>query len=152
MRLLRRSRSERTGLPSLRCRGAIAQGTVWPDRVVVLPPPFDEHLGLKQRVKRFPFQQLVSQLPVEALYVAVLPRRTRLDKQSLHTNSPQPLPDALGRELWAVVAADVVRHTLADEQVAQPLENVLARQPLPLHLGPRKLEAEDARGMRNRLR
>ena len=35
----------------------------------------------------------------EALYVAVLPRRTRLDKQSLYTNSPQPLPDALGREL-----------------------------------------------------
>ena len=35
----------------------------------------------------------------EALYGAVLPRRTRLDEQSLHTNSPQPLPDALGREL-----------------------------------------------------
>ncbi len=35
----------------------------------------------------------------EALYVAVLPRRTRLDEQSLHTNSRQPLPDALGREL-----------------------------------------------------
>ncbi len=35
----------------------------------------------------------------EALYVAVLPRRTRLDKKSLHTNSPQPLPDTFGREL-----------------------------------------------------
>ncbi len=35
----------------------------------------------------------------EALYVAVLPRRTRLDEQSLHTNSPQPLPDTFGREL-----------------------------------------------------
>ena len=35
----------------------------------------------------------------EALYVAVLPRRTRLDEQSLHTNTTQPLPNAFGREL-----------------------------------------------------
>ena len=37
-----------------------------PDRVVVLPPPLDEHLGLNQRVKRPPFQQLVSKLSVVA--------------------------------------------------------------------------------------
>ena len=60
MRLLRRGRSERKGLPRLWGRGAIAQGTVWSDRVEVLPPPFDERLGVKQRVKRFPFQQFVN--------------------------------------------------------------------------------------------
>ena len=32
--------------------GPLAQGDVRSDRVVVLPPPFDEHLGLEQRVKR----------------------------------------------------------------------------------------------------
>ena len=74
MRLLRRSRSERTGLPPLRRRGPVAQGTVRPDRVVVLPPPFDEHLGLEQRVKRFPFQQFVSERSIEALDGAILPR------------------------------------------------------------------------------
>jgi hypothetical protein len=40
----------------------------------VLPPTLDEHLGLEQRVERFPFQQLVPELPVEALHIAVLPR------------------------------------------------------------------------------
>jgi hypothetical protein len=53
---------------------------VWPDPVGVLPPSLDERLGLKQRVKRFPFQQLVSKLSIEALDVAILPRSTRLDE------------------------------------------------------------------------
>ena len=53
-----------------------------------------------------------------------------LDEQSFHTNTTQPFTDALGRELAPVITADVIRHTLADEQVTQPLENVLARQPL----------------------
>ena len=53
---------------------AIAQGTVWADRVVVLPPPLDEHLSLEQRVKRFPFQQLVSKLPIVATDVIRHPR------------------------------------------------------------------------------
>ena len=32
----------------------------------MLPPPHEEHLGLEQRDKRFPFQQFVSQLTVVA--------------------------------------------------------------------------------------
>ena len=43
---------------------------------------------------------------------------------------PQPLPDALGRELATVVAADVFRNTPVNEEVAQPFKNVLAREPL----------------------
>ena len=74
VRLPRRSRGDRTGLPRLRSRGPVSQGTVWPDRVVVLPPPLDEHLGLEQRVERFACQQLVPKLPVEAFHIAVLPR------------------------------------------------------------------------------
>jgi len=56
--LRRRSRSNHTGLQRLWGRGPVSQGTVWPDRVVVLPPPLDEHLGLEQRVERFPFGKL----------------------------------------------------------------------------------------------
>jgi|GEM_PF-4878218 len=44
-----------------------------PEHVAMLPPPFDEHLGLEQRVKRFPFQQLVSKLSIDALDGAILP-------------------------------------------------------------------------------
>jgi hypothetical protein len=50
-------------------------GTVVIDEVQKLPAVrLDEHLGLEKRVERFPFQQLVPELPVEALHIAVLPR------------------------------------------------------------------------------
>ena len=51
--------SDRTGPPRLGGRGSVPRGAVRPDRVVVLPPAFDEHLGLKRRIERFPCQQLV---------------------------------------------------------------------------------------------
>ena len=101
-----------------------------PDRVVVLPPPLDEHLGLKQRVERFPCQQLVAKLPVEVFHVAVPPRRAWFDEQRLYANSPQPLPHALSGELASVVATDVFRRTHMDEQIAQMFQHVLAREPL----------------------
>jgi len=46
-----------------------------------------------------------------------------------YANSPQPLPDALGRELAPVGTADVLRNTPVNEQVAQPFENIFAREP-----------------------
>ena len=74
MRLLRRTPSERTGLPRLWRREAVAQGTVWPDPVDVLPPSLDERLGLKQRVKRFPFQLRLIRIVVTGRKVTVAQR------------------------------------------------------------------------------
>ena len=81
-------------------RGAIAQGTMWPDRVVVLPPPFEKHLGLEQRVKRFPLEQLVSKQYKRSSRCNHSPYGEQwLDEQSFQTNTTQPFTDALGREL-----------------------------------------------------
>ena len=46
--------------------------------VVVPPPLLDQHLGLPQRVEDFPIEQLVPELAVEALVVAVFPRAISL--------------------------------------------------------------------------
>ena len=54
-------------------------------------------VGLEQRVKRFPLQKFVSKQDNRRCHSPF--GEQWLDKQSLHTNSPQPLPDALGREL-----------------------------------------------------
>ncbi len=43
------------------------------ETAVVLPSPFDQHLGFLQRVEDLPVEQLVAKLPVERLYVAALP-------------------------------------------------------------------------------
>jgi hypothetical protein len=44
-----------------------------------------------------------------------------------HLDPLEPFTNPLGGELAAVVAADVFRHTSAHEQIAQPLQHVLAR-------------------------
>ena len=43
------------------------------DRVVVLPPLFDDHLGFLQALEDLAVEQLVPEAHVEALDVAVLP-------------------------------------------------------------------------------
>ena len=52
----------------------VAQRAVWPDLVVGPPVPLHQYLHLVQGVEDLSVQQLVSQLAVEALHVAVLPR------------------------------------------------------------------------------
>jgi hypothetical protein len=105
-----------------------AADRIRPDGVVGLLPTLDEHLGLEQGVERLPLQELVSELSVEALHVAVLPRRPRLDVQRLHADPSKPLPYARGGELASIVAADVLRHAPTHEQITQPLQHVLARE------------------------
>ncbi len=90
----------------LRSRRSVAQGAVRPDGVVVDAPPFDEDLRLAEREEDLGVQQLVAEAGVEALDIAVLPRRSRLDVGRLGTDSCDPGPDVLGNELGAIIAAD----------------------------------------------
>ncbi len=99
-----------------------------PDGVVVPPPPFGKHLRLEECVEDLPLHQFVTELAIETLDVAVLPERLRLDVERLYADASQPLPDSLRRELAPVVAADVFRDAATHEQVAEPLEDVLARE------------------------
>ena len=43
--------------------GSITERSMWPHRVVVPPPTFNEDLGLQQRIKLLTGQQLVAKLP-----------------------------------------------------------------------------------------
>ncbi len=68
-------------------------------------PASNEHHCFGQCVEDLAVQELVPQLAVEALVVAVLPGTTRLDEQRLYTEPGQPLSNQLRRELWPVVRA-----------------------------------------------
>jgi hypothetical protein len=50
---------------------------MWPHRIVMAAPALDHDLRLAERVEDFSIQQLVSESGIEALDVAVLPRRAR---------------------------------------------------------------------------
>ncbi len=64
--------------PRLWCRRSIAQRRVWPDGVVMDAPAFGQHPQLFHRVEDLAVEELISKLRVEALAVAVLPRRDLL--------------------------------------------------------------------------
>src|SRR5690606_41765603 len=88
------------------------------------PPSYDDELGLDEAVEELTVVQFVSEVRVEALAVAVLPRASRFDERCLSADGYDPLPYSLGDELRAVVATDMVGHTTQDEQVRQGVDDV----------------------------
>ena len=47
---------------------------MWPDRVVMTAPVFDEYLSLEQRVEDLAVEEFIPEAGVEAFAVSVLPR------------------------------------------------------------------------------
>src|SRR5205085_2208479 len=73
-------------------------------------------------------EQLVPELAVIALHVAVLPGTPRLDEERLDTDPLQPLPHNLGGKLRTVVAPQVLGHASGDEEPGQLLQHVIAAE------------------------
>jgi hypothetical protein len=94
---------------------------VWSPGVVMNTPPLRQHPDLLQRVEDFTVQEVVPQLPVETLAVAVLPGASRLD-----ISRPRPRSGAQtsGDELRAVVGAEMLRHTFGHHNVGQRLDHL----------------------------
>jgi hypothetical protein len=68
----------------------IFQSAVWPDMVIFSAPMFDHNYRLLEGEEDFKILQLISQLAVEALYVAIFPGITRLDVQPFGFEIHQP--------------------------------------------------------------
>ena len=74
-----------------------------PDGVVMPTPSLDQHLSFLERVEDLAVEQLVSELAIEGLIEAVLPRAAGLDKEGLDLDPGKPGSNDLGRELRAIV-------------------------------------------------
>ena len=66
-------------------------------------PHLDQNLRLAQRVEDFPIQELVSELPIEALDVTILLRASGGDVPGLHIYTIKPITHRMGGELAALV-------------------------------------------------
>ena len=73
----------------------------------MLAPGLDDDLGLGEAVEDFAVEQLVAELGVEALAVAVLPRAARFDVGGLRADGGDPVPHCRGDKLGAVVGSYV---------------------------------------------
>ena len=47
----------------------VFQLTVGPESIVLLPPPFDDHLGLFKSIENLPVEHLISWFSIEVLVV-----------------------------------------------------------------------------------
>ena len=65
-------------------RRPVAERTMGSDPVVGLPPAFNDHLRFPAGVEAFPIRQLVAQLAIEALDIAVLLRASWFERQRPH--------------------------------------------------------------------
>ena len=82
----------------------------------VLPPPLlDDDWCLLQDVEDFSVEQLIAELAVEALNIAILPRAARLDEQSLRAQLVQSSADLFIGELRAIVTAVIFGDTALAE-------------------------------------
>ena len=90
----------------------------------MLAPAFDDDPRLGEVVEDLVVQELVPELRIEALAVAIFPRATRFDERGFRSHCRDPLPHGLGDELRAVVRSNMARHAPQDEQIRQDVDDV----------------------------
>lgn len=93
------------------------------------PPGLDHHLGLGQAEEYLAVEQFVSQLAVEALAVAILPRAAGLDVGGLGANGGDPGSQRDGDELRPIVRPNIGWRPAQDHQIRQGLQHVGGVQP-----------------------
>jgi hypothetical protein len=97
---------------------------VWSLSIVVQSPALDDDPRLCEAVEHLPVQQLVAELGIEALAVAVLPRAAGLDERGPGSHRGDPLSHGLGDELGTIVGTDMARNATQDEEVRQDVDDI----------------------------
>src|ERR1700740_536009 len=89
---------------------SVAQRGVWPDGVVVDAPTLGQHTKFLDGVEDLRVEELIPELGVETLAVAVLPWRAGFDVQCFGARVCKPFAQVFRDELGAVVRAYVFRN------------------------------------------
>ena len=77
--------------------------------IVLFEPLIDDSWGLAGGAKPFSVENLSAKGSVEALVVAVLPGRPGIDPDWLDSDFGQPICEGFGRELRAIIGAQIFR-------------------------------------------
>jgi len=94
------------------------------DRVLMPPPGFDQHPRFGEGEEDLTIEQFVALRPVEALVVAILPRRRRRNAEGLHTNLRQPFLGRRWDKLGAIIGPHIVWRPTRDEQIRKCRQHV----------------------------
>src|SRR5579883_1392316 len=97
--------------------------------VVKASPAFDDDLGFPCVAEPFPVQALVSELSMEALNIAVLPRAAWGDERRSDVLVSEPAHDSCCSELSSIVTSDVLRLAVDFHQPRERQNHVLRSDP-----------------------
>ena len=100
-----------------------------PDGIVVASPVLDQHLRLAERREDLAVQELISELRVQALVVAVLPRASRFDVERLDADPTELASYVSGDELGSVVGPNVFWRSVSNEEIGETVEHVIGSEP-----------------------
>jgi hypothetical protein len=53
---------------------------MWPTRIVLPAPPFNDHLGLPKGIKQFSLEELITKFAMKRFHIAILPGTPRLNE------------------------------------------------------------------------
>jgi hypothetical protein len=81
----------------------MAQAAVGADGVVVPSLGLYQHFGLSEAIEDLAVEQFVAKRPVEALVIAILPRRAGRDVERLHADLGEPSLHGSGDKLGAII-------------------------------------------------
>ena len=98
---------------------------MWSLLIVFPSPVFHQYPGLSRCGEYLAVQQLVSEFAIEWVYVAILPRASLLNGQSLHLQTVQPDRQCPGSEFGPIVRADMLRHSPEHEELEQLADDIL---------------------------
>lgn len=90
-----------------------------------MPPPIlNDDLCFLQRVEDLAIQKFISQLRVEALTIAILPRAAGHDVVGLGPHGREPVTQVVCNKLWAVIRADIRWDAPQDEEIRQGIDHI----------------------------
>ena len=87
-------------------------------------PLLDHDPGLRERIEDLAVEQLVTELAIEALHIAVLPGARPFDEGRLGAHRDDPLSHRLCDELRALIRADMIGSSPFETEVRQGLDNI----------------------------
>ncbi len=94
------------------------------DPVVLFKPDIDDDPSLACGREPLGVEAFAAECSVEALVVAVLPGRSRIDPDGLNADTLKPVPEWCGRKPGSIVGTKVLRLAALEQQWKKRLRHI----------------------------
>ncbi len=109
-------------------RGTVSQRCMWAFFIIVLLPSLGQLLGFAQGTAVVHLKNFITQATVERFSIAVLPRRTRFNVQSVDLRVKKPFLHLFGNEFRTIVGTYMGGNAVARHEFSKHTDNGISRE------------------------